>query len=216
MKNFLITHPLYKKIILGAIWLILVCGMILVLKKEISPVIAIDSLTVSYPELTDAILPGDVIEQNIFWDKSTLESIDIAFSYPDDVFPDTQVMISVLRDDRVIADQLLNLTSLPNGSYLNFCLGQTDCNGATFTIRIENVSEDSSSAFYLLCTDNEHFYLPQVSNYRRNSQVENSRLLCQMYYTESYSYYKACVMASWLLLIGLILTGLIQRLPNGQ
>ena len=52
MKNFLITHPFYKKILLAAIWLILVCGIVIVLKKEVSPVIAIDSLTVSYPDTT--------------------------------------------------------------------------------------------------------------------------------------------------------------------
>lgn len=79
MKNFLITHPFYKKILLAAIWLILVCGIVIVLKKEISPVIAIDSLTVSYPDTTLEILPGATMEEDIAWDKSTLESIDLAF-----------------------------------------------------------------------------------------------------------------------------------------
>lgn len=113
MKNFLITHPFYKKILLAAIWLILVCGFVIVLKKEISPVIAIDSLTVSYPDTTLEILPGATMEEDIAWDRSTLESIDLAFSYTDDVWQDTQVKVSVFRDDAVIMEQVLSLTSLP-------------------------------------------------------------------------------------------------------
>ena len=132
MKNFLITHPLYKKILLAAIWLILVCGIIIVLKKEISPVIAIDSLTVSYPDTTLEILPGATMEEDIAWDKSTLESIDLAFSYTDDVWPDSQVKVSVFRDDAVIMEQVLSLTSLPVNRYVNFCLNQTHCAGSTF------------------------------------------------------------------------------------
>lgn len=104
MKNFLITHPFYKKILLAAIWLILVCGIVIVLKKEISPVIAIDSLTVSYPDTTLEILPGATMEEDIAWDRSTLESIDLAFSYTDDVWQDTQVKVSVFRDDAVIME----------------------------------------------------------------------------------------------------------------
>ena len=103
MKNFLITHPFYKKILLAAIWLILVCGIVIVLKKEISPVIAIDSLTVSYPDTTLEILPGATMEEDIAWDKSTLESIDLAFSYTDDVWQDSQVKVSVFRDDAVFS-----------------------------------------------------------------------------------------------------------------
>ena len=102
MKKFLITHPFYKKILLAAIWLILVCGIVIVLKKEVSPVIAIDSLTVSYPDTTLEILPDATIEEDIAWDRSTLESIDLAFSYTDDVWQDTQVKVSVFRDDAVI------------------------------------------------------------------------------------------------------------------
>lgn len=132
MKNFLITHPLYKKILLAAIWLILVCGIIIVLKKEISPVIAIDSLTVSYPDTTLEILPGATMEEDIAWDKSTLESIDLAFSYTDDVWQDSQVKVSVFRDDVVIMEQVLSLTSLPVNRYVNFCLNQTHCAGSTF------------------------------------------------------------------------------------
>ena len=69
MKNFLITHPFYKKILLAAIWLILVCGIVIVLKKEISPVIAIDSLTVSYPDTTLEILPGATMEEDTHADS---------------------------------------------------------------------------------------------------------------------------------------------------
>ena len=137
MKNFLITHPFYKKILLAAIWLILVCGIVIVLKKEISPVIAIDSLTVSYPDTTLEILPGATMEEDIAWDRSTLESIDLAFSYTDDVWQDTQVKVSVFRDDAVIMEQVLSLTSLPADRYVNFCLDQTHCAGSTFTVRVE-------------------------------------------------------------------------------
>ena len=142
MKNFLITHPFYKKILLAAIWLILVCGIVIVLKKEISPVIAIDSLTVSYPDTTLEILPGATMEEDIAWDRSTLESIDLAFSYTDDVWQDTQVKVSVFRDDAVIMEQVLSLTSLPADRYVNFCLDQTHCAGSTFTVRVENLSDD--------------------------------------------------------------------------
>ena len=147
MKNFLITHPFYKKILLAAIWLILVCGIVIVLKKEISPVIAIDSLTVSYPDTTLEILPGATMEEDIAWDRSTLESIDLAFSYTDDVWQDTQVKVSVFRDDAVIMEQVLSLTSLPADRYVNFCLDQTHCAGSTFTVRVENLSDDPSSTF---------------------------------------------------------------------
>lgn len=163
MKNFLITHPFYKKILLAAIWLILVCGIVIVLKKEISPVIAIDSLTVSYPDTTLEILPGATMEEDIAWDRSTLESIDLAFSYTDDVWQDTQVKVSVFRDDAVIMEQVLSLTSLPADRYVNFCLDQTHCAGSTFTVRVENLSDDPSSTFRMLCTDNAHYYLDSVS-----------------------------------------------------
>lgn len=79
MKNFLITHPFYRKILLTAIWLILVCGIVIVLKKEISPVIAIDSLTVSYPDTTLEILPGATMEEDIAWDRSTLKILILLF-----------------------------------------------------------------------------------------------------------------------------------------
>ena len=220
MKQFLLSyslsHPLFSKIALGALWVILCGGIVLLLHKEISPDIAIDSLTVSYPELTEAVLPGGMIEQDIYWDRSTLESIDIAFSYPEDVWPDTQVMISVLKDGSVIADQVLSLTSLPNGSYLNFSVHQTHCSGSTFTVRIENLSEEPSSAFSMLYTEDARRYLNNVSNYRLDGTVQNGRLLCQMYYVRSYSYYKACVMAVWILLFGIAVTGIVLRLPNRQ
>ena len=216
MKNFLITHPFYKKIILGAIWLIIVCGIVIVLKREISPIIAIDSLTVSYPDTTLEILPGAMIEEDIAWNKSTLESIDLAFSYTDDVWQDTRVKVSVFRDDAVIMEQVLSLTSLPVNRYVNFCLNQTHCAGSTFTVRIENMSSDPSSAFGMLCTDNAHYYLDNVSNYRLDGEEQNSRLLCQMYYIHSYSFYKAIVGVSWLLLLGVALNVIILRLSNRQ
>lgn len=216
MKNFLVSHPLSLKIFLAVLWGFLCCGIVIVLKKEVTPNISIDSLTVSYPQDTEVLLPGEFIEQDIYWDKSTLESIDIAFSYSEEVFPDTQVMISVFRNGSLIADQPLTLTSLPNGSYLNFFLGQSDCAGSTFTIRIENRSEDISSAFSLLSTDNEHYYLNTVSNYRHGDQVQNGCLLCQMYYISSYSYYNAFSMVSWLLLVGISITGIILKLPHRQ
>lgn len=216
MKKFLITHPFYKKILLAAIWLILVCGIVIVLKKEVSPVIAIDSLTVSYPDTTLEILPGATIEEDIAWDRSTLESIDLAFSYTDDVWPDTQVRVSVFRDDAVIMEQVLNLTSLPADRYVNFCLDQTHCAGSTFTVRVENLSDDPSSAFRMLCTDNAHYYLESVSDYRLDGKEQNSRLLCQMYYIQSYSFYKGIVGISWLLLLGIALSVIILRLPDRQ
>ena len=216
MKNFLITHPLYKKILLAAIWLILVCGIVIVLKKEISPVIAIDSLTVSYPDTTLEILPGATMEEDIAWDRSTLESIDLAFSYTDDVWQDTQVKVSVFRDDAVIMEQVLSLTSLPADRYVNFCLDQTHCAGSTFTVRVENLSDDPSSTFRMLCTDNAHYYLDSVSDYRLDGKEQNSRLLCQMYYIQSYSFYKGIVGISWLLLLGIALSVIILRLPDRQ
>lgn len=216
MKKAMLSHPLSRKIFLAVLWAFLCCGIFVVFKKEVTPDISIDSLTVSYPQETISLLPGDYIEQDIYWNKSSLESIDIAFSYAEDVFPDTQVMISVFRDGDLIAKQPLRLTSLPNGSYLNFYLGQTNCAGSTFTIHIENESEDPSSAFCLLSTDNEQYYLDTVSDYRYDDQLQNTRLLCQMYYCSSYSYYKAFAMISWLLLAGIALTGIVLRLPDRQ
>lgn len=157
MKKFLVSHPLFRRIFLVVLWAFLCCGMIIVWKKEITPNISIDSLTVAYPKDTEVLLPGESIEEDIYWDKPNLDRIDIAFSYSEEISPDTQVMISVLRNDDLIANELLNLTALPNG-----------------------------------------------------------RLLCQMYYTSSYSCYKAFAMISWLLLAGIFLTGMVLRLSDRQ
>lgn len=216
MKNFLRSHSLSRKLFLAVLWVLLCCGIVIILKKEITPNVAIDSLTVAYPKDTEVLLPGESIEEDIYWDKPNLERIDIAFSYTEEVFPDTQVMISVLQDNVLIANELLNLTALPNGRYLNFYLGQSDCAGSTFTIHIENMSDDPSSAFSLLSTDDEFYYLDKVSDYRYDGQVQNGRLLCQMYYTSSYSFYKAFAMVSWLILAGIGLTGIVLRLTDRQ
>lgn len=216
MKKFLVSHPLFRRIFLVVLWAFLCCGMIIVWKKEITPNISIDSLTVAYPKDTEVLLPGESIEEDIYWDKPNLDRIDIAFSYSEEISPDTQVMISVLRNDDLIANELLNLTALPNGRYLNFYLGQSNCAGSTFTIHIENMSDDPSSAFSLLSTDDEFYYLDKVSDYRYDGQMQNGRLLCQMYYTSSYSCYKAFAMISWLLLAGIFLTGMVLRLSDRQ
>lgn len=216
MKKFLLSHPLSRKLFLAVLWIFLCCGIVIVWKKEITPNVSIDSLTVSYPKDTEVLLPGDSIEEDIYWDKPNLERIDIAFSYSEEIFPDTQVLISVFQDNILIANELLNLTALPNGRYLSFYLGQSDCAGSMFTIHVENMTEDPSSAFSLLSTDDEFYYLDTVGDYRYNGQVQNGCLLCQMYYTSSYSCYKALAMISWLLLAGICLTGIILRLSDRQ
>lgn len=113
-------------------------------------------------------------------------------------------------------EQVLSLTSLPADRYVNFSLDQTHCAGSTFTVRVENLSDDPSSAFRMLCTDNAHYYLDSVSDYRLDGKEQNSRLLCQMYYIQSYSFYKAIVGISWLLLLGIALSVIILRLPDRQ
>lgn len=216
MKRLLLSHPVLKKIILITLWVLICCGILIVLKKKVTPIIVNDSLTVSYPETTEVLLPGDFLEQDIFWNRSTLDSIDIAFSYSDTISDDTQAKISVLRNGSAIAEQTLHLTSLPNGQYIHFYLDQADCSGSTFTIRVENVSEDLTSGFSMLCTDNAHFYLDNVSDYRQNGIEHNARLLCQMYYIRSYAFYKAIVGIFWLLLLGTALTAMLSRLTNRQ
>lgn len=68
----------------------------------------------------------------------------------------------------------------------------------------------------MLCTDNAHYYLDSVSDYRLDGKEQNSRLLCQMYYIQSYSFYKGIVGISWLLLLGIALSVIILRLPDRQ
>lgn len=194
------------------LWLLAVCAMIFIFHKKLSPLYSEETSNATHFITTPDLLSGDVLTQTFISTYDRLNTIDIAFSYEDDISQDTMVQIRILHGEEVIVKQDLSVRACPNNSFLSLRTDVSGCQGEIFTVHVENISPTPDhTAFALMATDKEYLYLANTSDYALNGIAEPARILCQFTYQTGYSYYPAATYVFWILLTTLILSGLLPR-----
>lgn len=195
------------------IWLLAACSMIFVFYKKLTPIYADETLSASNYITTEELKPGDFVIQTFTSTYNHLENVDIALSYADTIADDTAVLFQVYHGTELIIEQPLAVKSCPNVSFLTLYTNVSDCKGDTFTIRVENISEnDDNTSFSLMATDKEYLYLDNTSNYQFDDQPETARIFCRFTYQTGWTYYPALTYAFWVFLVSLIVTGIVPGL----
>lgn len=198
----------YPVIILRCIiWVLCICSIIIIFYKKATPIYTEETLSSSYFTTTPLLAPGDVVTQEFVSTWNKLESVDIAFSYDENVTQDAMAFIQILRGSDVIAEQGIAVTACPNCGFLTFTVNEADCERDIFTIRVVNMSELSeNTSFSLMSTDKEYLFLDNTSAYQFNGSKSSDRILCRFTYQTGFNYYAAMTFSFWVILIALVMT----------
>ena len=102
---------------------------------------------------TQALKPGDILEQTFYVNADHIETISLAFGEGDRTTEKgTSLLVEVLVEDEVVMIQPLPLMACPENTFLTFAIGQKDMANKALTIRVTNTSEAKGAAFTMLGT----------------------------------------------------------------
>ncbi|MBQ2802378.1 MAG: hypothetical protein IJF07_00575 [Lachnospiraceae bacterium] len=199
--------PLQKKWLIIDIlfWLAVIAAMLFVFFARLTPEYTKESLVTSYYITTEALYPGDYIVQPFSPTGNTLNGIEVAAAYEDDLPPTAQLTIQLFCGDTLLLEQPLQVISIPNCSFLPLQTNIKDCSGKDFSIVITNTSSDTTSSFALMASDIESTYLENTGVLLFNNTPCTGRLLCSFTYLTGYSYYEGLTYAFWGFLVALLL-----------
>ncbi len=210
------TISKWKATAVCGIWLVVICGILYFAPRSISPEISASSVNAVQPDSL-TLMPGDVLTQQFTVPKGALKNLSLIVTYDDPVqAADTQLLVSVLRNDTAVMEQPLPLSAIPSASFFTFSIEEKEAFPAAYTLRIENLSEASGYSISIPYTTVPNLATSDFSQFCINGAQASGKLLCAIQYVTGYSYYTACCIAFCFFLGGLIFSTLLLRSPSDR
>ena len=175
-----------------------------------------EEITFSAQEAKDTpiLQPGDCLRQDIPVPSGTMEKISIAFSYQEEIPPETEALVEVFAEGKTVVSQTLSVGACANGSFTDFYIvrrGQT--NGKTITVSVSNVTPQGTpqGEFALMASGKEYLFLNGTETCEMNGEKTDVCIFFRAVSVSGYSCYRAATWAFWVLLAGCVA---IERLES--
>ncbi len=199
----------HRMILRTAIWSIGIIAMICSFLYFYTPIYASELTNPANPGFTEPLLPGTTVTQTFISDKQSIEGMEFAFSYDDNISPDATAVIRVYQDDTLVVEQPLAVSSTQNQTFLYLSTHIPKCLGKVITLEIENTSKEAEHTFSLLTASPLSFRPSNLDNYSFHTKEQDTCLLFRLTYCTGYTYYNALSVAAFMLLITLAASSLV-------
>lgn len=196
---------------------VLFAAMLVVFYKK--RIVLYEDITLNVQEAQDtpALKPGDRLEQDILIPYDSLEKISVAFSFPEEIPQDAEVLVEVTGDGgETLMSQALCVYACPNKGFVDFLVDLDHCMGKTVTISVANITPETvhGGEFSLLSTDKEILFLDTVSACRINGRETDSSIFCRAVCVKGYSFYESATWAFVVFLAGWVVIDCLTVRPG--
>lgn len=174
-----------------------------------------EEITFSAQESQDTpmLQPGDCLRQDIPVPSGSMEKISIAFSYLEEIPPETEALVEVFAEGETVMSQPLSVKACANGSFMDFYIagGQTD--EQAVTVSVSNVTPQGThqGEFALMASGKEYLFLDGAEACEINGGKTDVCIFFRTVSVSGYSCYRAATWAFWALLAGCVV---IERLQS--